>query len=280
MTGTTHRWRVLRNITLGAVAWLVLGPCPGWSEETVRLHAAGSLRGALTEVAEAFSRAYPVTVKAEFGASGLLRERLERGEAADVFASANMEHPLLLSRQGKAGPVVLFARNELCALARPGLSVTSASLLERMLDPAIKLGTSTPRADPSGDYAWEVFHKADGLRPGSREALEKKALQLTGGPNSPRPPGNRGVYGWVMEQGQADLFLTYCTNARSTASQVAGLQVITLPPPLAVGADYGLTVLTTAQPDKALKLAMFILSPEGQEILARHGFTAPTRPAP
>jgi len=265
---------------LGVTSWLLLSPRVGWSEEVVRLHAAGSLRGALTQVAEAFSRAYPITVKAEFGASGLLRERLERGEAGDVFASANMEHPLLLARQGKAGPVVLFARNELCALARPGLSVTSASLLERMLDPAVKLGTSTPKADPSGDYAWEVFRKADGLRPGSREALERRALQLTGGPTSPRPPGNRGVYAWVMEDGQADLFLTYCTNARSTAGQVTGLQVITLPPALAVGADYGLTVLTSAQADKALKLALFILSPEGQDILARHGFTAPTKPSP
>jgi molybdate transport system substrate-binding protein len=272
--------RVTRVTVLGALAGLAFAPLVGWSEETVRLHAAGSLRGALTEVAEAFSRAYSITVKTEFGASGLLRERLEQGEAGDVFASANMEHPHLLARQGKAGPVVLFARNELCALARGGLSVTSASLLERMLDPAIKLGTSTPKADPSGDYAWEVFRKADGLSPGAREALEKKALQLTGGPTSPRPPGNRGVYAWVMEEGQADLFLTYCTNARSTAGRVAGLQVITLPPALAVGADYGLTVLASARSDKALKLAMFILSPEGQEILARHGFTAPTRPAP
>jgi molybdate transport system substrate-binding protein len=271
---------MIGRIACWALAGLVLIPGAVAAEEVVRLHAAGSLRGPLTEVAAAFSRAYPITVKAEFGASGLLRERLEQGEDGDVFASANMEHPLLLSRQGKSGPVVLFARNEMCALARPGLSVTSTSLLDRMLDPAIKLGTSTPKADPSGDYAWEVFRKADGLRPGSREALEKKALQLTGGPTSPRPPGNRGVYAWVMEEGQADLFLTYCTNARSTAGQVRGLQVIALPPALTVGADYGVTVLTSARPDKALKLVMFILSPEGQEILARHGFAAPTKLTP
>ena len=43
-------------------------------------------------------------VELEFGASGLLRERLEQGEAADVFASANMEHPEALSRSGKVEP--------------------------------------------------------------------------------------------------------------------------------------------------------------------------------
>ena len=37
-----------------------------------------------------------------------------------------------------------------------------------------------------------------------------------------------------------------------------------------VGADYGLTVLTGARADRAVRLMSFILSPEGQAILARH----------
>ena len=52
-----------------------------------------------------------------------------------------------------------------------------------------------------------------------------------------------------------------------------------LPAPLAVGADYGLTVLTGARAERAVRLMSFILSPEGQAILARHGFGAPTTPA-
>ena len=47
----------------------------------------------------------------------------------------------------------------------------------------MKLGTSTPKADPSGDYAFEVFRKAEAIKPGAQAALEKKALQLTGGPS-------------------------------------------------------------------------------------------------
>jgi ABC-type molybdate transport system substrate-binding protein len=94
--------------------------------------------------------------------------------------------------------VVLFARNRLCALARPGLAVTPDNLLERMLSADIKLGTSTPKADPSGDYAFEVFTKAEALKAGSRAALERKALQLTGGPSSAQPPDGRSVYGWPI----------------------------------------------------------------------------------
>ena len=50
-----------------------------------------------------------------------------------MFASANMTHPESLAKAGKSGPVVLFARNRLCALVQPGLAVTPATLLEQML---------------------------------------------------------------------------------------------------------------------------------------------------
>jgi ABC-type molybdate transport system substrate-binding protein len=89
-----------------------------------------------------------------------------------------MEHPHALAQAGKSGPVVLFARNRLCALVRPGLAVDPANLLDRMLDPAIKLGTSTPKSDPSGDYAWEVFGKADRIKPGAGAACTARARSL------------------------------------------------------------------------------------------------------
>jgi ABC-type molybdate transport system substrate-binding protein len=76
-------------------------------------------------------------------------------------------NPQALAAAKKSSPVVLFARNRLCALVRPGLDVSSATLLDRILAADVKLATSTPRADPSGDYAWEVFRKADKLKPGS-----------------------------------------------------------------------------------------------------------------
>src|SRR5262249_13854031 len=152
--------------------------------EPVLLHAAGSLRSSLDEVAAAYEKATGIKVIAKYGASGTLREEIEHGSRAEGFASANMEHPLTLARAGKSSPRALFARNQLCALVKPDLSVTSASLLDRMMEAQVKLGTSTPRADPSGDYAWEVFRKADAQRPGAFAALSHKALQLVGSPGS------------------------------------------------------------------------------------------------
>jgi molybdate transport system substrate-binding protein len=250
---------------------------PASAAEPVVLYAAGSLRRALTEVAGAFEAALGQKVQPKFGPSGTLKDEIAGGGRADVFASANMEHPQALARAGKSGPVVLFARNRLCALVRPGLSVEPATVLDRLLDANVKLGTSTPRADPSGDYAWEMFRKADRLRPGAFAALERKALQLTGGPNSPTVPPGRALYGMLVAEGKADIFLTYCTNAREAERQNPGQRIVALPDELAVGADYGLAVISGASPP-AYQFAMFILSVEGQRVLAKHGFAAPALP--
>jgi molybdenum ABC transporter molybdate-binding protein len=241
----------------------------------IRLLAAGSLRAALGEVAAAFKAEAGNAVELVCGASGLLRERIAKGEAAEVFASADLGNPRALVQAGLAGPVVLFARNELCAFARPEIAVTSETLLERMLDPAIKLGTSTPRADPSGDYAFQVFARAEAVKPGAKAALEAKALLLTGGPASVPAPDGVNVYGHKLATGEADLFLAYCTNAAPIAKEQSGLKLVRLPAALAVGADYGLTVMAGASPN-AWRFAMFILSQDGQAILAKHGFAAPT----
>jgi ABC-type molybdate transport system substrate-binding protein len=188
-----------------------------------------------------------------------------------VFASANMEHPQALHDAGKSGPVTRFARNTLCALVKPGFTVTSANLLERMLDANVKLGTSTPKADPSGDYAIEVFRKAEAIKPGTQAILEQKALQLTGSANSAAPPAGRAVYGWHVAEGRADIFLTYCTNALAAQKQNPGQQIVALSDKLSVGADYGLTVIDGAPP-AATAFADFIASAEEQKILASHGF--------
>jgi molybdate transport system substrate-binding protein len=257
-----------------AIALTTMTMSPPAHAETVLLHAAGSLREALDETARAFEQATGIQVKARYGASGLLKDEIAGGAEAEVFASANMDHPRALAAAGKSGPVVLFARNRLCALVREGLGVEPAGLLERMLDANVKLGTSTPKADPSGDYAWEVFRKAEAQKPGALAALEKKALQLTGGATSPQAPAGRSLYGMLVADGKADIFLTYCTGALAARREHPGQQVVQLPDTLAVGADYGLTVLSKAGP-AAYRFALFILA-DGQRILAQHGFAAPT----
>jgi molybdate transport system substrate-binding protein len=242
--------------------------------ETVTVYAAGSLKAAMTDIARVFEAKTPgVTVVTEFGASGLLRERIEKGEAAHVFASADMGHPQKLVDQGKAtGPVTVMTRNALCVLARGGVAVTIDTVLATLLDPKVKLGISTPKADPSGDYAMALFAKSEAVTPGSKSTLEGKALQLTGGPSSPKAPDGRNLYAWVIDSGQADAFLTYCTNAKLAQAEIASLQTVELPPALSVGANYGMVVLNGAATG-ASAFAAFVAGSEGQAILAKYGFS-------
>jgi molybdate transport system substrate-binding protein len=259
----------MKHLAAIALATLVMtGPTMA---ETVTLFAAGNLRGALTDMANAFGTATGDIVQAKFGASGLLKDEIAAGAKPDLFASANMEHPQALHDAGKSGTAVLFARNRLCALVKPGLKVDSVNLLERMLDPDVKLGSSTPKADPSGDYAFEVFRKAGAIAPGAQSALERKALLLTGAATSAPPPPGRSAYGWHLAEGRADIFLTYCTNPFAAQKESPTLQIVNLPESLSVGADYGLTVMYGASP-AAQAFAQFIMSSEGQKIMASHGF--------
>ena len=262
----------MKALVFGAALAVAMAAAnPADAQKPIRLYAAGSLRSALTDVGQAFTREHGAQVAAIFGASGLLRERIERGEPAEVFASADTGHPTTLMKAGRAGPVTVFARNRLCALTSDKVAVAPDTLLDRLLDPAIRVGTSTPKADPSGDYAWALFEKAEKQRPGSYATLDAKALKLTGGLDSPTPPQGLSLYGFLMREGRADVFLTYCTNAMEAVKQVPSLRIVAIPEPLSVGADYGLVVMTGARPD-AQRLAEYILSPAGQRTLTSYGF--------
>lgn len=247
-------------------------------EPPLTVYAAGSLRAALTLIARDFE-ATPGGGKVTFvfGASGLLRERLQGGERADLFASANMEHPQALADAGRAEPVTRFARNALCLLAAPGFEMRGQSLAARLLDPTLKLGISTPKADPSGDYAFELFERFESIGaagPGVSARLKAQALQLTGGPASPPPPSDRNVYGAMVAAGQADVFITYCTNAELARKEEPALRVLSIPAALNVAASYGQVVLRPVSAG-AQRFAHYLLGAAAQQRLASFGFSAP-----
>lgn len=247
---------------------------PAAGADPVQVYAAGSLRDALTEIARDHEARTGQKVVLTFAASGLLRERIEQGAPAQVFASADTKHPQRLANQGQWQAPVVFTRNTLCALAQGAVAVTSDTLLSTMLQPQVRLGISTPKVDPAGDYAWALFQKAEALQPGATARLEAKALQLTGGANSAQAPAGRNTYAWVMEQNRADVFLTYCTNAVAARAEVPSLQVVAVPEALQVGAAYGLTVRAGA-PAQAQAFAQTVLQPPAQAVFRRLGFAAP-----
>jgi ABC-type molybdate transport system substrate-binding protein len=238
--------------------------------EPLRISAAGSLTAAFTDMVREFPAAANTIAPPVFGPSGVLRERIEKGEPADVLASADMGQPRTLAQARPGRHVAMFTRNRMCALARANIGLTPDNMLGKLLDPATRLATSTPRADPGGDYAWAVFARAEAVRPGAQGILEAKALQLVGGPNAqPLAPGRGAVQGIFLTD-RADVMLGYCSSAGPVVREMPELASVALPSSLTVGPAYGLIALSDHP--LAARFALFVLSEQGQAILSRHGF--------
>jgi molybdate transport system substrate-binding protein len=264
----TGRWVIRRSYMVLMLLVVLSGDATG---EDLVLFGAGSLREVMTQMATDYQTRSGVTVRTAFGPSGLMRERIEKGERVDLFASADIGHPLKLREQGHVTTVAMFTRNTLCAVAMPTVGLTTENFLDRLLDPGIKLGTSTPKADPAGDYTWAMFRLVERLRPGSFVVLDKKARQIVGGtlPN-PRDSGKDAAV-IALRDGVVDIHLGYCTSARLRLSQFPTLQVIDIPEALRVGPEYGLALLKDAHPATA-SLMLYILSVDGQATLEKFGF--------
>src|SRR5271165_4681714 len=99
--------------------------------EEIHVLAAGSLREVISDIGNQYRKATGVEIIAAFGPSGLLRQRIENGEHPDLFASADLGHPLKLAEEGPATRVVMFARNKLCGFAAPPTGLTTANFVDR-----------------------------------------------------------------------------------------------------------------------------------------------------
>jgi ABC-type molybdate transport system substrate-binding protein len=248
------------------------------SAAEIRVMAAGSLKEPFTAIFADFNKQYGVGFSPVWGPSGLLRERLQEGESFDVFASAALPHAQALTDAGVSGPSVMFARNTLCVLAGADRPYATGNLVETLLEPEVRIGTSTPGADPSGDYTWELFHKLDAAKPGAFATLSKKAQQLVGGPTNSAPVNGRSPVLIALDDNQIDLFIGYCSSAQQIVRESAKYQSIALPPELSVGPEYGLTVSRKGKAGAA-EFAMYLLSPQGQKSLQAFGFIPVTLPA-
>ncbi|MEW6264472.1 MAG: substrate-binding domain-containing protein [Thermodesulfobacteriota bacterium] len=240
-------------------------------ENGIQIYCAGSLREVMGDIGERFRVDYGPRVTVTAGPSGLLRERIEAGDRPDLFASANLEHPRKLKSMKLAGPTVTFARNRLCVMSKAELELTQANILDKLLDPGVRLGTSTPVVDPGGDYAWAMFKKAEELRPGSFRRLTDKARQIVRGPTF--PPSKPGVLSLIeaFENDEVDLYVAYRTTAHLLIKRVPGIVITELPAELEIEAFFGLTLIEGACA-QAGPLALYLLAPEGQRVLADYGF--------
>jgi ABC-type molybdate transport system substrate-binding protein len=238
------------------------------AQPPARIYAAGSLASVLPKLIQASGLPADSFAPPVFGPAGVLRQRLLNGEQADLFASADTAQPSLVAG-AKGGLVVPFARNRMCVIAPARQGLTQANLLDRLLAPDFRLATSTPGADPGGDYAWGVFAKADAVHPGARATLSDKALKLLGGPAALAPLPGHGAAATIFLGNHADGLLVYCSGAAGLAKEVPDIAVTPVPETLEVNPVYAFAILSNRP--EIQRLALFILSDQGQRILAQGG---------
>ena len=264
---TAFRLRAL--LALAALALSAAAPVTQAAPETVEIFSAGSLRGVWNDIAKEAAATMGIEVKSTFGGSGLLRERIEKGETPDLFTSADVGSPRKLESQGRTVvPVAVIARNRMCIVSRRSAGVTADNLIDRMLAKDVRLKTSKPVDDPSGDYAWAIFDRIEALRPGSGAILKEKAQASFGLSAAPTTP-NQSPYAALFASRQVDMAITYCSGTANLERDVPELTSLVVPPRLDPHPLDGLAVLS-AKP-AALRLALFLLSEKGQAIIAREG---------
>ena len=262
-----------RILAPSAVLWLVVASVTvasaAHAAETVEIFAAGSLRGVVGELAKEAGPALDIEVKSSFGGSGLMRERIEKGETPDLFLSADLGSPRKLEAAGRTVvPAIAFARNRMCILSRSSAHVTARNLVDRLLAKGVRVKTSTPVADPAGDYAWAIFDRIDAVRPGSGALLKSRAQDLMSLAATPTTPTQSAAAALFLSN-QVDMSITYCSAAPSLEKEVSGLTSLVVPPQLDPHPLYGAAVLSNKP--QALRLALFLLSDKGQAIIAREG---------
>ena len=234
---------------------------------SIRVLAAGSLRLVWPELIAAFKASQQIDVETEFGPAGLLCQRIQQGESCHLFASANVAHPQTLLSSGRALSLALFTCNQLCLSVKTPLMTATTDWLELLSNPLLRVATSTPVSDPSGDYTWQLFTLIEQRYKGMGNALKDRALQLVGGADSAVVPAGEMAASWLLENDRADIFIGYRHYAMRLKNHKT-ITVLDIPSPFQIQADYALAVYhPEAQP-----LANFLLTVQAQKILQQAGF--------
>lgn len=230
---------------------------------TLKVFAAASLTDAFTEIGAAFDAANPgVTTTFNFAGSQALRTQIEEGAPADVFASASgkeMDTLVTGSFVTKDVPQV-FLTNKLIVI----LPLNNPAALEKLEDlatPGIKIVFAAEEV-PVGKYARQALDLMDtSFGAGYKD---KVLANIVSNENSVRQVVAK------VQLGEADAGIVYASDMIA-APELKSIEIHT---DLNVIARYPIAPLVKSENgDLAAKFIEYVLSAEGQALLAKWGFT-------
>jgi molybdate transport system substrate-binding protein len=230
----------------------------------ITVFAASSLTDAFNDLGAAFQAANPgVKVTFNYGSSSQLATQLGQGAPADVFASADQTQ-MDNAKKGNAitGEDRVFVRNRL-TLITPKDNPKGIKSVMDLATPGVKLVTTDP-AVPIGAYTLAMLDKASADPTYGADFRSKVEANIVSREDNVRQEVSK------VQLGEGDAGVCYTTDV--TPAVRDQLNQIDIPDPLQTIAVY--PIATAKGPNSAGGAAFtaFVLSPAGQEILARWGF--------
>ena len=220
----------------------------------ITVFAAASLKEAFTTIGEQFEAANPGTsVTFSFGPSSGLATQIIEKAPADVFASASQKTMDAVVDAGLAPSSSVFAVNTM-AIATPIDPSTPVTSLADLANPEAKVAVCASDV-PCGVAADKLFEQNRlTVSPVSEEADVKAVLTK-------------------VALGEADAGIVYVTDVKSAGDTVVG---VSIPADQNVTTTYPIATVTDSRNSAtAAAFVAFVLSPEGQKVLADAGFSAP-----
>jgi len=256
---TVIQWRFLLVLALpGLLAGCQKDQAP---TSIVHVYAASSLTEAFTELEQKFEAKHLGTnVALTFAGSQVLRLHIEQGARPDVFASANLSHVKALESSGRITGRYSFARNRLVVVVPTRNPSRIASIEDLQRAKRLVVGNSTV---PAGQYTEQVLIKVgDHLGKSVADAIRAKVVSRE---------NNVRLVRAKVAMGEADAAFVYHSDAVVSDR----VKILEIPTKMSVSADYAIGRMTGCEnPRGRDEWIDYVLSKEGQQVLANYGFEA------
>ena len=268
-------------------------PSPNSGNKTLIVFGAGTLAAPWTQEIAAFKAQNPgVTVNSQFGPSGtMVKNVTQLHQPADVVGVADYSLIPSLMVPSYASWYIGFVANQITfaytSHSKGASQLTSSNWYKILSQPGVRIGRSTPAADPSGYQILQMLKLADAYY----HDPSLSAAVLKNSPNSEEASVETSLIG-ALQSGQIDYLAIYRSDALQNHFKYINLpaQISLSDPKLAkqyatvsvqgvsgptTGKPiiYGVTVPSNA-PDPSLgeKFVSFVISPKGQAIMRSNGF--------
>lgn len=238
---------------------------------TLTVLAAASLTESFTELGQLFEdQNEGVTVALSFAGSQALAEQLGQGAEADVFASANTKYMTAVVDEGRvnADAAQTFAYNKLTVIYpkdNPGEIATLQDLAKDGL--MVILADETV---PVGKYSQQFLDNASADANFGSDYKEKVLANVVSFEDNVKAVVTK------ISLGEADAGIVYVTDI--TADAAESTEKLDIPDELNTIGTYPIApVADSANADLADAFVSFVLSEEGQAVLAKYGFVNVTK---